>query len=85
LFPRLLHGRVDAPRATARSRQIETDEAVDDGERAAIDQREEAARRMHHEIGHRHLAGDDEGDGLREQAEDQQCAADQLDDSGQTQ
>ena len=42
----------------------------------------EPHRRMNHEVADRHLARKDEGDGPREQADEQQTAADQFQNAG---
>src|SRR3954462_8037013 len=72
---------VDAPRAGARGRQIQASEAVENRQRAAVDQRVKALRKVTDEIGEGHLAREDEGCGSRQQAEDQKCAADQFDEA----
>ena len=51
---------------------------VKDGRVAAVHQREDAIRRVKHPIGDGHLAGEDERDRSREQANDEQCPADHL-------
>ena len=51
----LFHRSIDAPRPGARGRQIEEGEAVHDRQRAAVEQRIEAPRRVNHEIGDRHF------------------------------
>src|SRR3954451_12858910 len=56
----LLHRGIDAPRAAAGCRQVKEREAVQRGQRAAVDQRMKALREMRDEIGKRHLAGQDE-------------------------
>ena len=43
-----------------------------------VDHREEALRRMRHEVGDGHLAGQDKGDRAREQADEEQEATDHL-------
>jgi hypothetical protein len=53
------------------------------GRLALVDEREEALRRVHHEIGDRHLAGHDESGRSREQADGDEHAADDLDDAGE--
>ena len=68
---------VQRPGAGAGSGEVEEDEAVQDRALAAVQHREEAARRVRHEVADRHLAGEQEGDRPGEQAEqDQQPAAD---------
>src|ERR1700674_5415453 len=73
---------VDAPRTCARGRQIEAGETIQNRQRAAIDQRMKSLREVRDEIGERHFTGENEGDGLRPQADDQQRAADQFDEPG---
>src|SRR5664279_4136887 len=75
----LLHRGIDAPRTCARGRKIKAGEAVHDRQRAAVDQGEETSRRMRPEISDRHFTGENEGDGLRKEPENQQRATDQLD------
>src|SRR5712692_552784 len=60
---------IDAPFAAAGDPEIEEYEAVDDCQFPAVEQREETSRRMHHEIGDRHVAPEDKGDGAGEQTQ----------------
>src|SRR3979490_1421675 len=76
------HRSVNAPRSRTRGRQIETGKAVENCQRTAVDQWKNVLRRVKDEIGERHLAGQDKSRRTREQAEDQQRAADQLDKAG---
>src|ERR1700726_4587564 len=76
------HRSIDAPRSRARGRKIEAGKAVHDGERAAVEQRIKALWRVNHKIGDGHFAGEDESRRLGEKTEDQQRAADQLDEAG---
>src|SRR5215203_3359705 len=77
-----LVGRIDAPRACARGRQIEAGETVKRRQRAGVDDRMEALRKMPDEIGKGHFAGEDESDGPGAEPDDQQRAADQFDEAG---
>ena len=70
---------IEAPCPRAREDEIEEDEAIDRGELAAVQHRIEIPPGMHHEIGDRREAREDEGNGPREQADREQDAADQLD------
>src|SRR5450432_2210795 len=69
-----LHRSIDAPRTCARDRQIQEGEAVHDRQRAAVDQGEETSRRVRPEVGHRHLARENEGDRFRKKSENQERA-----------
>jgi hypothetical protein len=57
---------VRAPRATTCKYQVEEDKAEHYGELTSVDRWEEALRRMSHEVGNRHIAGEDEGYWSRE-------------------
>src|SRR5207247_8195277 len=57
-------------------------EAVAARRRALVEDRPEAVTRMPDEIRERHLAGQDESNGPSEEAEEEECAADDLDDPG---
>ena len=73
---------VEAPAATARGGDIQKYKAIQCRERPVIDDRPEPERRMHHEIGDGHLAGQDKGHRAREQAHQQQQAAEDFQDAG---
>src|SRR6267142_7110884 len=60
---------IEAPFAAAGEPEIEEDEAIDDCQLPAVEQREETSRRVHHEIGDRHIAREDKGDGAGEQTQ----------------
>ena len=62
--------------------EIEEDEAVQHGELAAVDERPETLRRVGDEIGERHQPGEHERHGTREEADQEQRAADELQYSG---
>src|SRR5260221_166136 len=70
---------VEAPGAAAGGREIEEDEAIEDGRVAAVGDREEAVRRGRHEIGDRHVAAEDEADRAGEETDDDHDPAHQLD------
>src|SRR5258705_11626627 len=74
--------RVQAPRPAAGESKIQKRKTKADGEVAFTENREEAARKMFDEIGRGHFAGQDECRRSREQAKDQQRAADQLEHPG---
>src|ERR1700751_1571118 len=76
--------RVDTPGTRACKDEIEKDEAVNRGELAAVQHRIKASARMHHEIGDRGEAAEDEGDRPREQADREQDAADELNHAADT-
>jgi len=56
---------VRAPHPTTCEHQVEEDEAEQYGELTAVDRREEALRRMGHEVSHRHIASENERDWSR--------------------
>ena len=68
---------VEAEGAGAGEDEVEEDEAEEDRGVAAVQDREEALRRVRHPVGDRHLAGEQEGDRAGEEADQQQRAADQ--------
>jgi hypothetical protein len=70
---------VEAPGATACYREIEEDEAIEDRRITPVQGGKETSRCVRHEIGDRHVAAEDEGDGPREEADDDQDAAKDLD------
>ena len=75
--------RVEAQRAGAGEDEIEEDEAVEDRGVAAVQEREEALRRVGEEIGDGHLAGKHEGDRAGEEAEGEKRAAEELEHAGE--
>src|SRR5260370_42502972 len=76
------HHRVEAPRPAAGESKIQESKTQADGEVAFADSRKEAARKMFDEIGRGHFAGQDKCHRPREQAKDQERAADQLEQAG---
>src|SRR6266403_3805570 len=76
------HHRIEAPRPAAGESKIQKCKTKADGEVAFTDSRKEAARKMLDEIGRGHFAGQDKSHRSREQAEDQQRAADQFEHAG---
>ena len=74
--------RVETPRTGAGSCEIKKDEAVEDRQLAFVQDRKEALRGMHHEIGDRRHARGQERGRPGEQADDQQNSADEFDDAG---
>src|SRR5437899_5254266 len=73
------HQGIDAPRAPAREREIEKNEAIERGEFAAVQYRVEPPAGMRHEIGGRREARENEGDRPCQQADREQDASDQFD------
>jgi len=59
---------VRAPHPTTCEHQVEEDEAEQYGELTAVDRREEALRRMGHEVSHGHITSEDKGDWSGEEA-----------------
>src|SRR5712672_4610850 len=78
----LAHHRIETPRPAAGESKIQKRKTKADGEVAFTENRKEAARKMFDEIGRGHFAGQDECRRSREQAKDQQRAADQLEHAG---
>src|SRR5439155_186948 len=74
---------VEAPGPAARCGEIEEHEAVKRGQLPAVEQGPEAPSGVRHEIGECHLAAQNESDRPREQPDEQQRAADQLERSRQ--
>jgi hypothetical protein len=74
--------RVDAPRTSTRESQIQKDEAQNDSQFAAIHDWEERARRVHREVCDRHFTTDDECDWSREQPDEEQQTAEELENPG---
>src|SRR5438552_1730006 len=79
---RLAYHRVDAPRPAAGESKIQECKTKADREIAFTENRKEAARKMFDEIGRSHFAGQDKSHRSREQAKDQEHAADQLEHPG---
>src|SRR5882762_7206763 len=77
-LPARAPGMVEAPGPAAGCGEIEEHEAVKRGQLAAVEQGPEALSGVRHEIGECHLAGQNERDRPREQPDEQQRAADQL-------
>ena len=71
---------IDTPCTTACCRDVEEYEAIERREFAAIEQRKEAPRAVGIKVGDRGHAGENECDGPREQADDQESTANQLKD-----
>src|SRR5215210_2732387 len=69
---------VDAPWPRAGEDEIEEDEAEQYRTHAVVHRREEGLRVVELEVGDSHLAGEDECDRAREEAEQQQQAADRF-------
>src|SRR6476620_464276 len=76
------HHRSQAPRPATGESKIQKRKTKADGEVAFTENRKEAARKMFDEIGRGHFAGQDECRRSREQAKDQQRAANQLENAG---
>lgn len=72
----------EAPDAAARRSHIEKDEAIDYGEFALVQDREEALLCVSDEIGDGHHARQDECDRAREEPDQEQKSADQLEKPG---
>src|SRR5256714_6034772 len=72
---------VQTPGSRARKREVQPDEAVQDGRLAHIGDRPERHFEVHHEVRNRHLAREQERDRSREQAEHEQDAAGELEES----
>src|SRR5258707_6464015 len=79
---RLAYQRIEAPRPAAGESKIQNSKPKADGKLAFTDSRKEAARKMFDEISRGHFAGQDECHRSREQAKDQERAADQLEHPG---
>src|SRR6266481_7000359 len=73
---------IEAERPCAGRRQIEASEAEHDGERATIEHREKVLRKVLDEIGARHLARQDEGDGPGQQTQHQHPAKNEFEHAG---
>src|SRR5690242_18703579 len=69
---------IDAPGSSAGKGQIQEDEAKNDRQLTAIHDREECAWHVNREVRHRHLTADDECDRSREQPDEQQETAEEL-------
>ena len=69
---------VDAPFACAGGDEQQEDEAEQDRAFAVVEHRERPARCVHHPIGDRHLAGEQQGHRAGEQTDQQHQTADQL-------
>src|SRR6185437_1469137 len=78
----LLPHRVDTVGAAARACDVEARKAEHDREFAAVQKRDEAARKMRDEIGERHFTAQDEGHDPGAEAEDQKSAKHQFDAAG---
>ena len=74
---------VDRPGARPGRDEVQEDEAVEDRRVAAVQHREEAARRMRHPVGEGHLAREHEGHRPGEQPDHQQQPADQFQHRGE--
>src|SRR5436309_7104906 len=74
---------IQAPRPRARGRDVEPNEAVDHGGRALIEDCPEAVRPVPDEIGDRHLAGQQKGDGTGEQPDEEEQTSEGLQDASQ--
>ena len=72
---------LEAPRTRARGDNVQEDEAEQDRRVAAVRGGIEVLRRVEHPVGDPHLAGGDERGGAGEQAEDDQGAGHDLDDT----
>ena len=73
---------IDAPRPAAGRGEVKEHEAVERGELAAIDERPETLRRMHHEISEGHFTGENERHRPRENPEEEQRAAEEFERPG---
>src|SRR5881409_2725080 len=74
---------IQAPRPRTRGRDVEPNEAVDHGGRALIEDCPEAVRPVPDEIGDRHLAGQQKGDGTGEQPDEEEQTSEGLQDASQ--
>src|SRR5262245_39923238 len=79
--PSLEERRVEAPLARAARRNVQKDEAVKDGELALVDDGQEAAGGVGHEVGGGHLAARDEGRVARGEPQGDEQAPEELDHS----
>src|SRR5207247_10400360 len=79
---RLAYHRVEAPRPGAGESKIQECKTKAVREVACTEKWKEAARKMFDEIGRSHFAGQDKSHRSREQAKDQEHAADQLEHPG---
>src|SRR2546425_7488930 len=75
---------IQAPRPRPGSREVEPDKAVEHRGDAVVHDRPEAHGGKNLEIRHRHLTGQQEGHGASEQAEEEQGAAECLEDTGES-
>src|SRR5665213_3801816 len=78
----LLPHPINAVGSAAGACDVEAGKAEHDCEFAAVQKRDEAARKMLNEIGERHFTAQDEGHDPRAEAEDQKAAEHQFDRSG---
>src|SRR5690606_16017256 len=76
------HLAVEACRSRTVGRQVEVNERVQQGKLASVLDRKSTLRHVRHEIGHQHLDGEDGGYRHREQAQDDQEAAEKLEYAG---
>lgn len=76
--------RVGAERAGPGGSKVEENEAIKNGELAAIADRKETTRRVHPEIGKGHFPRESEGHDRREEAEDDENAPGRFEDPGQS-
>src|SRR5215510_10357610 len=73
--------RVDAPRTWTRKEQVEEHEAKQHREIAAVQYGEPGLRKVSHEVGHCHVAGQDEGDRSAQEPDQKQHAAGEFQDA----
>src|SRR5258708_15819489 len=78
----LAYHRIEAPGPAAGESKIQECKKKADGEVAFTENRKEAVRKMFDEIGRGHFAGQDKSRRPREQAKDQERAADQFEHAG---
>lgn len=76
--------RIETPGPRPGGGEIEPEEAEKDGDGAAVDDRPEAQGSRHQEVGDRHLARQHERDGAGEKAQQEERAAERLEDAGQS-
>src|SRR5258708_39827236 len=72
------HHRIEAPWPAAGERKIQKRKTKADGEVAFTENRKKSVRKMFDEIGRSHFAGQDKGHRPREQAQDEQGAPNQF-------
>src|SRR5205814_6940158 len=67
--------RIETPGTGPRHPHVQPDEAEERGQLSPVQDRPKAPRRVPEEVGHRHLAGEDEGHAPREKSNEQKGPA----------